>query len=119
MADGLDGLPRLGEEALGPCIACGTLMLAGQLPLFLRIDLNRCGIDRSEVDKRVGLAMTFGAGVAGLALAAVMGPKCEPVVITDAHPGLNVCMSCAEQRTLVELHMMALARMEEKGSDIG
>lgn len=87
-------------------------MLAGQLPLFLRLDLNRCGIDKGEVDKRVGLAMTMGGGAAGLALAGIMGPRCEPVVITDSHPGLNVCMPCAETRTLTELHMIALGRAE-------
>lgn len=103
MDDALKNLPRLTEEALGPCIRCNSLMLEVGAPLFKRLKMRRCGIDGTEVRKHVGLAMHMGGGATGLALASVLGPKVEPVVVLDDWPEVNVCIDCAGRMTVEEL----------------
>lgn len=92
--DPLNDLPRLPEEALGPCARCGKVMLASGMPIFYRLTVEHCGIDARAVQEKVGLAMMMGGGEAGLALAGIMGPGRDPVVVLDAG-AVNVCMACA------------------------
>lgn len=112
--DPLAGLPRLGEDALGACVKCDRVMLATQLPLFLRFAVQRCGIDATEVRRHVGLAHAIVPSdlSAGLQLASIMGPRPEPVVVMDSFEAVNVCMACAEDITANEVLFLAMARAE-------
>jgi len=91
----LDKLPHLPVEAMGPCIACGRQLLATELPIFFRISAKQCGIDGSAVRQHVGLAMSMGGGADGLALAGILGPRVEPVIVMDEITAFNVCHGCA------------------------
>lgn len=93
MTDALKNLPRLGEEALGPCACCGKLMLEAG-PIFYRVTVKQCGIDAKAVQQRIGLGMMLGGGAAGLALAGVMGSQERPVVVVDDATA-NICLNCA------------------------
>lgn len=95
MTDHLKNLPRLGDQALGPCASCGKLMLETG-PIFYRVTVKQCGIDAKAVQRHVGLGMMLGGGEAGLALAAVMGPQEKPVVVINESTA-NICLHCATE----------------------
>jgi hypothetical protein len=101
-------LPRLDDEALGPCAGCGRVMLGTGFPLFYRLRVRRCGIDANEVRRHVGLAASIAPGTTGLALAAIMGPGVKPVVIMDEFKDINVCNACADNVTVHDLAMAAM-----------
>ena len=103
MTDPLKDLPRLGDEAMSPCVICQRQLLAAELPIFFRVDASQCGLDRQEINRHVGLAMTMGGGTDGLALASIMGPRVEPVIVMDKISTFNVCHSCAVDRGLVDV----------------
>jgi hypothetical protein len=105
--DPLAGLERLTDAAMAPCALCGRQLLETGLPVFFRIEGKRCGIDAQEVRRHVGLAMQFGGGAGGLALAGVMGPGCKPVVVMAAPPVFNVCATCARSNTLENVLLVA------------
>ena len=102
----LRDLPRLGEEALGPCVGCKKVILATGSPLFQRVRIQRCGVDANEVRRHVGLAQTIAPGADGLALASVLGPKVEPVVVMSTYV-VNVCNDCA-RKPFEDLLFMAM-----------
>lgn len=112
--DPLAGLKRLGDDAMGPCAMCKRQLLETGLPVFYRITAAQCGLDAKEIQKHVGLAMAMGGGTDGLALAGIMGPKVEPVVVMNDAGTFNVCHSCA-QRHGIELVVMAVAEMQNTG----
>lgn len=116
MADAhpLAHLPRRGTDHLGPCIKCGTLMLATGMPLFYRVKLASMGIDGEEVRRHVGLAAAIAPGRDGLALAGIMGPEPKPVVVMDEHPEVNVCHQCIQTVSLFEL-MALLTERPDRG----
>lgn len=101
--DILAELPKLGVEAMAPCVICRRQLLETELPIFFRIDARQCGLDRQEIHRHVGLAMTMGGGTDGLALAHVLGPRVEPVIVMDTISTFNVCHSCAIDRGLVDV----------------
>lgn len=111
--DPLAGLPRLGADALGPCVMCNRLMLE-TFPLFYRAKIQRCGIDRTEVTRHVGLAAAIAPGRDGLALAAVMGPTPKPVVVTDDFDTVNVCVDCAGRTPFETIMLAAMAKQEDE-----
>jgi hypothetical protein len=115
MNEELKNLPRLGEDAMGPCAMCGTQLLGTGLPLFYRLEAQRCGIDAKEVQRHVGLAMTMGGGRGGLALASVMGPGVKPVVVMAKPAPFNVCTQCAQNNPLETIFLVAAERLETKG----
>lgn len=98
MDDPLNDLPRLSEEALGPCAFCGRTMLQTGLPIFYRFTVQQCGIDASAVRERIALAMMLGGGDTGMALSGAMGGHQKPVVVMSSGER-NICMSCAQERT--------------------
>lgn len=111
---GLENLQRLGVKAMSPCVVCERQMLQTGLPLFHRFKLKRCGIDGDAVRRHVGLAMTMGGGEAGLALASVLGPEPDPVVIMDEHPEFNVCHDCASKTSVEQLLFVMMAKGEKE-----
>lgn len=75
------------------CDLCNKKILAGGMPLFWRVTIERFGIDLQACQRQQGLGLMIGAP-----LAMVMGPNedlaspvMEPKVIT-------VCESCACDR---------------------
>lgn len=115
--DPLKDLPRLSDEAMGPCAMCKRQLLETELPLFYRITAARCGIDGNEVRRHVGLAQAIAPGADGLALAGVLGPGVKPVVVMNDAGTFNVCQRCAQKNPL-ELLVIAVAEMKED-SDSG
>lgn len=93
--DPLKDLPRLGDEALAECMCCNRLILATEIPVFYRVTVQQCGVDKQVVDQRVGLAMQLGGGRDGLALSAIMGAHKKPVVVMSSPKPQNVCQRCA------------------------
>jgi hypothetical protein len=108
MSADLAKLPRLGDEVLGPCTFCGTLILDSGAPLFYRVTVRQCGVDANAVRQRLGLAMMMGGGADGLALSGLMGAHDQPVVVLGSVEA-NVCHSCFTRQTSV-LEMMAGAQ---------
>ena len=107
MDDPFKDLPRLSDEALGPCMACGKVMLGTDSPIFYRITVENCGIDKAVIDKHVGLAMMLGGGSNGLALAGVMGTGEKPVIVM-ASGSTNLCNDCSSG-DINFLHLLATA----------
>jgi hypothetical protein len=89
-------------------------MLGTGFPLFLRFKVQHCGIDHNEVRRHVGLAQSIAPGTDGLALAAIMGPKVEPVVVMDQYTEVNVCTECAGKLTAEDVHHLVMIREGEK-----
>ena len=112
MPDPLADLPRLSDDAMGPCIVCKRQLLETEVPLFYRLDVKQCGIDAAEVNRHVGLAMSMGGGRDGLVLAGVMGPGVKPVVVMNSADGVNVCHNCA-----VTAGVMIVAGLAIEGDD--
>lgn len=112
-ANPLGSLERLGEQALGPCIGCDKVMLETALPLFNRVQIQRCGIDAAEVRRHVGLAMAMGGGPGGLALAGAMGPTAKPVAVIETYT-VNVCAVCSETLSFQAILYAAMAAAEAK-----
>lgn len=110
-------LPRLSDDAMGPCIGCGKQLLATGLPLFSRITIQSCGIDAEAVRRHVGLAMTLGGGRDGLALASVMGPGEKPVIVMDTLQSVNVCVTCSQRTDLTLFELIAKATEAGVGED--
>lgn len=112
MVDALKDLPRLDEKAMGPCVCCKRQLLATRFPLFLRLDLKRCGLDADAIRRHCGLANAMGGGTDGLVLASVLGPRVEPVVVMDAFPAVNVCNECQSKHTLSEIMFRVMGETE-------
>jgi len=113
-ADALKDLPRLDDSAMGPCAVCDEQLLNTGFPLFYRLDAKRCAIDANEVRKHVGFAMALGGGQGGLVLASLMGPGVKPVVIMEEPKTFNVCIKCAQTKTLETIVLLAAAKEGEK-----
>ena len=94
--DDFANLPRHGDEALGPCALCQRVMLDTGMPIFYRLTVRQCGVDRKAVNERVGLAMMLGGGQQGIILSGVMGPGTKPVVEVSSHD-TNICMPCMQK----------------------
>lgn len=60
MADPLKDLPRLGDDALGPCAYCEKTVLETGSPIFYRLTVRQCGVDANAVRQHVGLATLAG-----------------------------------------------------------
>ena len=75
-----------------PCHLCGKgVMHAGQ-PLFLRISIDRLGIDLSAVRRAHGLEEMMGGNAF---LANVMGPDEDLAKVMDEKHDMLICARCA------------------------
>ena len=77
------------------CSLCREKILAGGIPLFYRVTIERFGVRLSAVERQQGLTMMLSGSAV---LAAVMGPNedmaqslMEPLVLT-------VCENCSTER---------------------
>lgn len=79
------------------CSLCGSKVMAGGLPLFWRVTVERFGIDIQAATRQQGLTMTLGhAG-----LAAVMGPDEDMAKPMMDAVTLTVCEACCTAPTCV------------------
>lgn len=113
----LDNEKKLGVDAMGPCHICKRQLLATGLPIFYRVQVSQCALDRTEIQRHVGLAMTMGGGADGLALAGILGPKVEPVAVMFEGATVNVCASCQNGPGYLMLAELAFAEPEGKTDD--
>ncbi len=73
------------------CRLCGKGILAGGVPLFWRVTIERFGVDMRKCERQQGLTMMLGSA----ALASVMGPN-EDLAMSVMEPvTLTVCEDCA------------------------
>jgi hypothetical protein len=107
-SDPLKDLPRLTDEAMGPCVCCKRQLLETEIPIFYRVEVKHCGLDAREIQRHVGLAMSIAPGRDGLALAGIMGPRVKPVVVMDAHAAFNVCNDCAVMKQIPLIFALSL-----------
>jgi hypothetical protein len=114
LKDPLRDLRRLETEAMGPCVRCKKQLLETAMPLYMRFSAMRCGIDGQAVMRHVGLAMSIAPGADGLALAGVLGPKCEPVIVMDEHKPANVCAMCMTDPTFSVMELCAMIAESEE-----
>lgn len=113
----LSNLPRLGEDAMSPCVGCGRQLLETGLPIFNRITIEQCGIDGNAVRQHVGLALAMGGGRDGLILADVLGPGVKPVVVVQKHMPVNICHECGMRDDLSMLELLAKAIDRQTGEN--
>lgn len=115
MTDLLKDLPRLGEEALGPCVVTGKPIIEGGSPIFYRVTIQQCGVDAQAVRERLGLAMMLGGGAGGLALSGVMGAHKQPVVILG-EATVNVSIAGASES--IDLWRLLAAAAETESEEV-
>lgn len=75
-----------------PCQLCGKGMMHAGHPLFLRVTVERLGIDRKAVERAHGLELMMGGNAL---LANVMGPDEDLAKVIDGKKNMLVCGSCA------------------------
>lgn len=109
----LSAARRHDSSAMGPCFLCGRQILATGVPVFYRVNVEQCGVDMNEVRQHVGLAMAMGGGADGLALAEIMGPRRQPVVVLGEGTQ-NICQQCAADRVPA---IMTIALDDGPGED--
>lgn len=90
--DPLRDRPRLGDEALTPCMLCRRPVTATGTPLFYRLTVQYCGLDGRAIMERGGLAMMLGSVV----LADALGAHAKPVIEMSTGTA-NLCLSCAQE----------------------
>ncbi len=95
------------------CSLCGNKILAGGVPLFWRVTVERFGVDIRAVERQQGRAMMFNGNAT---LAYVMGPDEDMAKSMMKPVALTVCESCAfaPDRHLAELTQAAM-EAEDKG----
>jgi hypothetical protein len=77
-----------------PCHLYGKGVMHAGHPLFLRISVDRLGVDMNAVRRAHGLEMTMGGN--GL-LANVMGPDEDLAKVIDGQHDMLICGACAEK----------------------
>ena len=90
--DPLRDLPRLGDEALSPCMICRRPITGTGRPVFYRLNVQYCGLHAKAIMERGGLAMMLGS----IVLADAMGAHAAPVVEMTRGTA-NLCLSCAQE----------------------
>lgn len=111
MGDPLAGLPRLKAEQMTACVGCGEQLLK-VFPLFYRLRIQRVGIDGTAISERVGLTAMFGRTRGAAMLAEAFASK-DPAVILDDAGEVNVCQSCAQDKLLEFICLVAMAAESE------
>lgn len=73
------------------CSLCGNKILAGGIPLFWRLTIERFGVDLAPIQRQQGLTMMLGNSAV---LAQVMGPDEDMAKPVMDPVTLTVCESC-------------------------
>jgi hypothetical protein len=91
-------LPPLGRKDLKPCAICGKGLMHTGLPLFLRVHIERIGVDAQAVQRQAGLETFFGGGQTGAMLADIMGDGSRIAAPLDKPAVHLICESCATDK---------------------
>jgi hypothetical protein len=75
-----------------PCHLCGKGVMHAGHPLFLRISIDRMGVNRKAVEQAHGLELMMGGNAL---LANVMGPNEDLATVIDGKHDMLVCSTCA------------------------
>lgn len=74
-----------------PCVMCGKGVMHSGSPLFLRINVERFGIDRRAVERAHGMELIIGNPT----LANIMGPDEDLAKEIDSQKDMLLCHPCA------------------------
>ena len=77
-----------------PCHLCGKGMMHAGHPLFLRVTIERLGINKRAVDRAAGLEMMMGGNAM---LANIMGPDEDLAEVIDGRTDMLICTPCASE----------------------
>lgn len=76
-----------------PCEICGKGMMHAGHPLFLRITIERMGIDSRAVERAHGMEMMVGDPL----LANIMGADEDLAKVVDGKRDMLICIRCASE----------------------
>lgn len=77
-----------------PCHLCGKGVMHTGHPLFLRISVDRLGVNTQTVQRAHGLELMMGGHAL---LANVMGPDEDLATVIDGRHDMLICGSCADK----------------------
>lgn len=84
--------PGMKQKDFKPCCVCHKGVMHTGFPLFLRMKVERFGIDRKAVQRAHGMELMLGGNAY---LANIMGPDEYLATIVDQSEDLLVCNDCA------------------------
>jgi hypothetical protein len=77
-----------------PCHLCGKGVMHAGHPLFLRISVDRLGIDAKAVQRAHGMELMMGGNAL---LANIMGPDEDLTKVIDGRHDMLICIRCASE----------------------
>lgn len=81
------------QKDFKPCIVCGKGVMHANQPIFLRVTVERLGIDIKAVQRAYGAELMMGNHV----IANAMGLDEDLAKIIDASTDMLICSRCAGQ----------------------
>lgn len=97
------------QKDLKPCHCCGKGVMHDGSPLFLRISVDRFGVDAQAVKQQHGLELMVGSSV----LANIMGPDRDLAKRIDGRADMLICTTCAAKPLSAYLFLDEGAEREE------
>lgn len=76
------------------CEICGKGMMHAGTPLFLRITVERLGVNRRAVERAAGMEMMMGGNAL---LANIMGADEDLATVIDGKKNMLICQPCGEK----------------------
>jgi hypothetical protein len=89
----IDKLPGIKQCEIRPCVVCSKGVAHAGHPLFYRITIEQCGLDRGAIQRQTGLEVMLGDHAL---LANVMGPNEDMAKILSKKDNLWICIRCTE-----------------------
>ncbi len=77
-----------------PCHCCGRGVMHAGNPLFLRISVERLGVDARAVQQARGMEMMMGGSAL---LANIMGVDADLAKVIDGRDDMLICSQCADK----------------------
>lgn len=77
-----------------PCEICGKGMLHSGVPIFLRVTVERLGIDKQAVDRARGMELMMGGNAM---LANIMGVDADLAKVIDGNKNMLICHDCSQE----------------------
>lgn len=77
-----------------PCHICGKGVMHNGNPLFLRITVERLGVDRKAIDRAHGMELFMGGNAM---LANIMGADEDLAKVIDGNRDMLICNECSNQ----------------------
>lgn len=77
-----------------PCCICNKGVMNQGIPIFLRITVERFGVDRAAVDRAHGMELMMGGNAL---LANIMGPDENLAKKIDGEKDLLICHGCSSK----------------------